>query len=100
MGYRLSRKAEEDVISIFLEGVAQFGLHQAEHYHDWLEKSFRFLAENPLAAPERLEITPPIRIHPTGTHLVVYRVDDEGDIFIIRVRHGHEDWQVALESTF
>lgn len=92
MGYRLSRKAEEDVISICLEGVAQFGLHQAEHCHDRLEKSFRFLAENPLAAPERLEITPPIRIYPTGTHLIAYRVDDEGifslSVFVMGTRTG------------
>lgn len=93
MGYVLSRKAEEDIIDIFLAGVEQFGLRQAERYHDQLEKCFRFLADNPLAAPERFEITPPVRIHPIGSHLVIYRVDENGDIFVIRVRHGHEDWQ-------
>ncbi|MES9884119.1 MAG: type II toxin-antitoxin system RelE/ParE family toxin [Sedimenticola sp.] len=48
MGYTLSRKAEDDIIYIFLAGVEQFGTHQAERYHDQLDKCFRFLADNPL----------------------------------------------------
>jgi len=99
MGYVLSNQAEEDIIQIFLEGVDQFGLNQAERYHDQLEKCFCFLADNPLAAPERLEISPPVRIHPTGSHLVIYRVEKNGDIFIIRVCHGHEDWQGTPDGT-
>ena len=93
MSYVLSRKAEEDVIGIFQTGIEQFGLSQAERYHKQLELSFRFLAENPLAAHERFEILPPVRIHPIGSHLVIYKVEENGTVFIIRVRHGHEDWE-------
>jgi len=91
--YALSRKAEEDVIDIFMHGVAQFGIQQAERYHDLLERTFQFLAENPEAARERVEITPPVRIHPLESHIVIYTVDESGGIFIIRVRHGREDWR-------
>lgn len=93
MSYVLSRKAEEDIIGIFQTGIEQFGLSQAERYHEQLGQCFRFLAENPLAAHERFEILPPVRIHPIGSHLVIYRVEENGTVFIIRVRHGHEDWQ-------
>jgi toxin ParE1/3/4 len=99
MSYILSRKAEEDIIDIFLTGVEQFGQKQAEHYHEQLDKCFRFLAENPLAAHERFEITPPVRIHPVGSHLVIYRIEENGELFIIRVRHGHEDWQSNTDTT-
>ncbi len=92
MAYTLSRKAEEDIIAIFLDGAGQFGLQQAERYHSLLENTFQFLADNPLAARERLELIPPVRIHPIESHLVLYTIDESGDIFIIRVRHGHEDW--------
>lgn len=98
MGYRLSVKAEEDIIDIFRVGAEEFGLHQAERYHERLERTFRFLADNPLAARERVEITPAVRIHPVEAHLVVYRVDDNGDVFIIRVRHGHEHWQAPTDT--
>lgn len=91
--YKLSRKAEEDIIATFTYGAAQFGLQQAERYHDLLEKTFQFLAANPEAARERLEITPPVRVHPIESHVVVYTIDEDGDVFIVRVRHGREDWQ-------
>lgn len=91
--YRLSRKAEEDIIATYMYGVAQFGVQQAERYHDLLERTFQFLAENPEAARERAEITPPVRIHPIESHVVIYTVDESGDIFIVRVRHGREDWR-------
>jgi toxin ParE1/3/4 len=74
-------------------GVAQFGIQQAERYHDLLERTFQFLAENPEAARERAEITPPVRIHPIESHVVIYTADESGDIFIVRVRHGREDWR-------
>lgn len=97
MGYRLSVKAEDDIIDIFRSGIEQFGLYQTERYQERLEQCFRFLADNPLATRERVEITPAVRIHPMEAHLVVYRVDDSGDVFIIRVRHGHEDWQAFAD---
>ncbi len=99
MGYILSRKAEEDIIGIFITGAEQFGQEQAERYHKQLDRCFPFLADNPLAAYERFGITPPVRIHPVGSHLVIYRVDDNEDTFIIRVRHGHEDWQSNTDTT-
>lgn len=93
MGYRLSQKAEEDIINIFLQGVEQFGIPQADDYHDLLKKTFHFLGENPEAARERPEITPPVQFYPTQSHLIFYTIDENKDIFILRVRHAHEDWQ-------
>jgi toxin ParE1/3/4 len=97
MGYSLSIKAEEDIVHIFRTGMEQFGLYQANRYHQRLKQCFQFLADNPLAARERVEITPPVRIHPVEAHLAVYRVEDDGNIFIIRVRHGREDWQASAD---
>lgn len=91
--YVLSRKAEEDIIAIFMYGVAEFGIQQAERYHDLLENAFQFLAENPEAARERLEITPPVRVHPIESHIVIYKLDADENVLIIRVRHGREDWR-------
>ena len=98
IGYTLSRKAEEDIIEIYLRGADQFGLQQAERYHTILENSFQFLAENPLSAQLRTEITAPVRIHPVESHIIVYTSDNEGKVFIIRVRHSHEDWQAEGRS--
>ncbi len=41
MSYILSKKAEDDVIIIYLEGAAQFGVKQADRYHLKLEKTLQ-----------------------------------------------------------
>ena len=92
MGYKLSRKAEEDVVDIFVEGVGLFGIAQAERYHSEFEECFRFIANNPEVARQRFELDPPIRVYPFGSHLVIYSVEPNNDVFIIRIRHGREDW--------
>jgi toxin ParE1/3/4 len=71
-----------------MDSVSQFGIEQAERHHDLLERTFRFLAENPGAARERVEITPAARIHPIESRIVIYTIDEDVDVFIIRVRHG------------
>ncbi len=92
MKYVLSRKAEDDLVGIFLDGIQNFGIAKANEYHSKLEASFEFLADNPLAAPERRELLPAVRIHPVGVHLVIYRLESSERLFIIRVRHSREDW--------
>ncbi|MFO7809374.1 type II toxin-antitoxin system RelE/ParE family toxin [Guyparkeria sp.] len=93
MPYRLSRKAEEDIIGIVVSGTLDFGPAQAERYHKELERTFRFLDDNPLAARLREEISPPVRVDPVDSQLIVYTQEPDGHIFIVRVRHSHEDWQ-------
>ncbi|AKS43224.1 type II toxin-antitoxin system RelE/ParE family toxin [Wenzhouxiangella marina] len=92
MAYRLTRKAADDVLNIYAFGAERFGPEQADAYHALLQRTFEFLAANPHAAWQRTELTPPVRIHPLQSHLVIYLIEDDGEILIIRVRHGHEDW--------
>ena len=92
MGYRLTRAAAGDVSRIYLDSARQFGSRQADTYHELLEQTFRFLAENPRAARRRPELTGNIRIHPIKSHIVIYQIEATGDVLILRVRHGHEDW--------
>ena len=92
MAYRLTRQAEIDVIQIYVQGARDFGAAQAEAYHHKLEGAFARIAAFPQMARERPEISPPVRIQPCGRHIVVYVAEDGGDVLIIRIRHGHEDW--------
>lgn len=92
MGYRLNKTAEKDIAAIFRRGFAEFGLRQAESYHAGLERIFEFLAANPKAARERAEFAPPVRLHPFGAHVVVYRIIGD-DIMVVRVLHGRQDWE-------
>lgn len=92
MTLRLSDKAEEDLIKIFLDGIECFGLAKAELYRDKIKNSLAIINENPETARIRTEITPPVRVHPVGMHIIIYRVDDIGDVVVLRVRSAREDW--------
>lgn len=92
MHFSLSVEAEEDIIAIAEQGVRMFGSEQARRYHDDLFAVLDLIAANPRMAREREEISPPVRIHPFKAHLVVYRIEANGEIFVIRIRHGQEDW--------
>lgn len=93
MSYRLTRVAEDDIIRIYLDGARLFGPEQAERYHHELESVFDLIGHNPKLARQRHEITPPVRIHPHRSHLIVYLDDEHGGVLILRVRHSHEDWE-------
>jgi toxin ParE1/3/4 len=93
--FRTTRLADQDIIDIYASGAALFGMDQADRYFAGLTKAFAILAENPVIARERPEFLPPVRIHPYGMHLLVYRVDEAG-ILIIRVLHGRRDWEECL----
>ena len=92
MRFSLSVEAEEDIIVFTEQGIRMFGSLQATRYHDDLFAVLELIAANPRMAREREEISPPVRIHPFKAHLIVYRIEENGTIFVIRIRHGHEDW--------
>ena len=48
-------------------------------------------------ARERGEFRPPVRIHPSGSHLVMYRTEGQG-IDIIRVLHAHQNLTAYLQE--
>lgn len=91
MGYRLTLEAEADIIDIARAGLRMFGKQQAARYHDALFDLLDLIAANPKMARERPEITPPVRIMPYKAHLVVYVIDENEDVIVVRVRHGHEN---------
>lgn len=95
MRYRTTDRAEEDIIEIYVRGVRDFGEAQAERYHTGLTKAFEFVAQHPLTARERTEYTPPVRMHFYEAHVVVYVVKRDYAL-IVRVLHGHQDWERQL----
>lgn len=97
MTLRLTRAAEADLIDIYLYGVQTFGTAQAEAYQDKLDHTLFLITDHPEIARLRHEITPPVRVHPVGEHMVVYLTDEAGAL-ILRIRHQRENWHVDPAS--
>lgn len=95
MGFRLSLAAEEDIIGIAEQGIRLFGPIQARRYQDELFAILDMIAAYPRIARERMELSPPMRIYPFKAHPVIYRVEANSDVLVVRVRHAHEDWGEA-----
>ncbi|CAD7023574.1 type II toxin-antitoxin system RelE/ParE family toxin [Pseudorhizobium endolithicum] len=97
MGFRLSREAEEDIVAIAEHGVLAFGEAPARRYHQELFTLMALIADHPRMARERREIVPPVRIQPFKAHLVVYLIEDDNQVLVLRVRHAHENWESEEE---
>lgn len=92
MSLKLSKAAEADLIDIYLHGAQTFGQVQAERYQDRLDRALLTLVATPKLARERFEISPPVRVHPVQAHIIVYRIEEDSTVHILRIRHQREDW--------
>jgi len=94
-GWVIRPAAETDLSDIWHQGADMWGIEQADHYADGLFALFDLLADFPEMARERGEFTPPVRIHPSGVHLVIYRTDGQG-VEIVRILHAQQNLTAYL----
>lgn len=95
MKLKTTRQADSDIIDIYVRGATEFGVAQAERYHEGLVATFALLQANPRLARQYTAFDPPVRMYPYNAHLIVYR-DLEDAILIVRVLHGRQEWERHL----
>jgi len=88
---RLSDAARADLRAIYRFGVHHFGVRQSDDYSAMLKAAIKLLGDFPDAGSRREGIVPPVRIKPSGSHIIVYAADAEG-VHVLRVRRASEDW--------
>ncbi|EKV28213.1 plasmid stabilization system [Caenispirillum salinarum AK4] len=66
-------------------------------YKQGLDATLDVLDQAPRIARERLDVDPPVRLHPYRRHVIVYRIIDDG-ILVVRLLHARQDWLSALYS--
>lgn len=96
--WRVRPAAQADLAAIWRHGARTWGAAQADRYADGLFALFDLLAQFPEMARERAEFTPPVRIHPSGAHLVIYLDGGQG-IEIVRILHAHQDLTAFLKDS-
>jgi len=94
--YRITNKAQSDLISIGRFTVKEWGLAQRNFYLKQLDNCFSQIAENPELGMACDFIVSGYRRFPQGSHVIFYKQSSEGVIEIIRVLHKSMD----IESKF
>lgn len=87
--YILSEKADQDVERLFIYGIKEFGLLQAEKYMEGLIERLDKILCAPSLWPEVEVLGKPYRRSVYVSHSIYYRVEGD-DIFVVRIL-GHED---------
>jgi toxin ParE1/3/4 len=88
--YTLSPLAMEDLRDIWRYGADRWGLEQTETYGEKLLAAFDFLTENPKIGASIDHVRQGYRKHPTGSHLIIYRITPEC-LEVMRILHKRAD---------
>lgn len=94
--WRLTRKAEEDLIAIALFGDENFGETQSDAYRNQLKQRFERIGQSPLLYPAVDHIRTGYRRSVCGAHSIYYRVES-GGVLIVRIL-GRQEPRQALDS--
>lgn len=89
-GYRLSRRAEDDVDGILEYSLLQWGEAKADEYVAGLHALFEEIALYPQRGLESLRLQPGLRRWLYQSHAVFYRKKKD-EILIVRVLHVRMD---------
>lgn len=89
--------AEADLAGIWRYTAETWSPVQADRYTDALFETAERLCAMPELARLRPGFTPPVRIHPTGPHLILYREAGE-DLVVIRILGARQDWRRIYEA--
>ena len=72
--YRLTSRAESEIVQIIRYGIETFSVSQAQRYTVELTHCFEFLAENPRLGRRASEFGEGVRRHTHARHVVLYEV--------------------------
>ncbi|HZL68493.1 MAG TPA: type II toxin-antitoxin system RelE/ParE family toxin [Candidatus Limnocylindrales bacterium] len=86
-GFRFSRRAEADLLSIADYTLRTWGEAQADRYIGELETCCQMLADNPALGRPCDDIRPGLRRMEHGKHVVFYRLQKPGGTLVVRILH-------------
>lgn len=84
LSLKKSELAKEDLIDLWFYGLEHYGESSADLYFDELETKINSLLEHPEKYRTRNNYSPPVRICPHRSHLIIYTIDSD-ELFIVRV---------------
>ena len=82
--YRLTERAEEDLLALFLDGIEMFGLTQARRYKNELKRCFQLIASHPQMGRLAPSIGENVRRHEHQSHIILYE-KSQGAVTILAI---------------
>jgi len=83
--YKLSTRAQYDLVGIYKYGIKFFGPEQASKYLLNLGSFLEELSERPELAKDASTISGPLKYYSYNAHVIFYQFDSVDEIFIVRV---------------
>ncbi|SDE30810.1 toxin ParE1/3/4 [Pricia antarctica] len=96
--YKLSSKAEIDLVSMYEFGIYKFGLTQAQKYFYAMHEAFEVLAENLNLGRDASEFIADLKRFSYKAHTIFYLQTVNG-IFVIRVLSQRMDYTSNLQES-
>jgi len=94
----LTNMAHADLKDIGRYTLEHWGREQRNLYLRMLDASFQQLAANPLQGKDCSDIRNGYRKFNAGSHVIFYRQQSSDTIEIVRILHGHMDYETRLSS--
>lgn len=94
---KLRPRAEVDLVEIWEYTAEQWSEDQANNYLRELSSVFDLLLDHPKIARERCEFSPPVRIHPVRSHVIIYEARAEA-VEVVRIVHSRSNWANLLSE--
>ena len=88
--FRVRKKADEDLINIYIYSFRTWGAVRADAYIRDLNNAFQTLANNSGMGRDYADVRPGIRAYVVESHTVFYQPTDYG-ISVVRVLHNVMD---------
>ena len=95
-GFKLTRKAREDLKSIAIYTQKKWGKNQRVIYIKQFDDAFHMLAKKPDTGKPCDYIKPGYRKFPNSSHLIFYREISDNYIEIVRILHKRMDVEQEL----
>lgn len=87
---RYTPRAQADITEIIEYSFLRWGEHQADMYQAAIRRTVSILADEPEIGRVRHELSPGLKSHPVGSH-VIYYLAFHDELLIIRILHDRRD---------
>ncbi len=98
MAYEISKKANEDINSIWLFTFENWSLEQADRYYDLIMDEIEYISDNIESGYSMEHLKKNYRSTKVKSHIIYYRKTTNKHVEIIRVLHQRMDIENRLNE--